>query len=1095
MIVTFPCLYSINESIVKNSVRQIRTRSFQREGSVSSFAQGTIRGIQFQPDGGGESVLIIPKVKQFPEQFSKIVEGSVNGHFESLDFSASYWLKHPIFPRLPIATDFDSIIKSVQKSWINAFSYIQEDAEQDVIGLRGPQIGALHAVHAHWAVSDAPATIVMPTGTGKTDTMLSILVACKCPKLLVVVPTDALRVQLTEKFLTLGILKSSKCSILHPEADFPIVCTLKHIPKTEAEVDSIFRNSQVIVTTSIVAGQCSASIQTRMAEHCQYLFIDEAHHAEAPTWKRFKEIFSARRILQFTATPFREDGKPLDGKIIFNYPLRKAQQEGYFKTIRFLPVIEFYKKRSDEAIAKKAVEQLRADFSKGHILMARVESVARAKEVFKLYEPYQEFSPVQIHTGVPANQRESIRKKMISGESRIIVCVDMLGEGFDLPSLKIAAFHDIRKSLAVTLQLAGRFTRSLPNLGDATFIANTADVNVRDELRKLYARDPDWNLLLPQFSDLMIGEQVSLQEFIKGFSEFAENFPLETVRPATSTVVYKTTCADWSPENFRKGISGIDACDQIHFTINPEKRVIIIVTARRLPLPWSDVEKFHDWEWELHIVFWSEEQNLLYINGSSNSGDYKLLAQAVAGETAKIVSGQNVFRVFSGVNRLRLQNVGLTEQLGRNVRYTGRMGADVESALSELQKNRSQKSVLSGSGFEGGERTTVGASNKGRIWSHQRGRIDQLVDWCKIVGTKLLDEAIRPDEVLKGTLEVSIIAERPLKMPIGIDWPDKIYREPEHLWSISLGDVKLSLVELSLELVSPKLAGNIRFAIKSDSAQSVLELQLYVDDEIPEYRISLIGEEHIKIHRGERSEAVSLTEFFNRSPPTIWFADGSAITGNEYVELKASYPPYDPAKIQTWDWNGINLRKESQGAQKEQDTIQARVIQELKFRNRYHLIFDDDGSGESADVVAIQLVGDSNSPSRIDVEFYHCKYSQEQSPGGRIGDLYEVCGQAQKSIAWMYSFEKKTDLFTHLLHRESLRQDSGRSSRIEFGNEDLLQSIREMSRICGIALKVFIVQPGVSKASVTLDQLQLLSVTENYLMETYQIGFSAIASA
>jgi superfamily II DNA or RNA helicase len=55
----------------------------------------------------------------------------------------------------------------------------------------------------------------------------------------------------------------------------------------------------------------------------------------------------------------------------------------------------------------------------------------------------------------------------------------MLGEGFDLPELKIAAFHDIRKTLAVTLQLAGRFTRARHDLGDATFIANLADVDVR----------------------------------------------------------------------------------------------------------------------------------------------------------------------------------------------------------------------------------------------------------------------------------------------------------------------------------------------------------------------------------------------------------------------------------------------------------------------------------------------------------------------------------------------------------------------------------------------------------------------------------------
>ncbi len=95
----------------------------------------------------------------------------------------------------------------------------------------------------------------------------------------------------------------------------------------------------------------------------------------------------------------------------------------------------------------------------------------------------------------------------------------MLGEGFDLPELKIAAFHDIRKTLAVTLQLAGRFTRARSDLGDATFIANTADINVQEELRKLYARDPDWNVLLPELSERMIGEQLSSEDFFRRFRD------------------------------------------------------------------------------------------------------------------------------------------------------------------------------------------------------------------------------------------------------------------------------------------------------------------------------------------------------------------------------------------------------------------------------------------------------------------------------------------------------------------------------------------------------------------------------------------------
>jgi hypothetical protein len=97
-------------------------------------------------------------------------------------------------------------------------------------------------------------------------------------------------------------------------------------------------------------------------------------------------------------------------------------------------------------------------------------------------------------------------------------------------------------------------------------------------------------------------------------------------------------------------------------------------------------------------------------------------------------------------------------------------------------------------------------------------------------------------------------------------------------------------------------------------------------------------------------------------------------------------------------------------------SIQASVIRELKTRD-YVMIVDDDGKGEAADVVAIRFDGDHAAPSSINVEFYRCKYSPEATPGQRIKDLYEVCGQAQKSIHWMSSPEKKTDIFTHLLRR------------------------------------------------------------------------------
>jgi hypothetical protein len=45
-----------------------------------------------------------------------------------------------------------------------------------------------------------------------------------------------------------------------------------------------------------------------------------------------------------------------------------------------------------------------------------------------------------------------------------------------------------------------------------------------------------------------------------------------------------------------------------------------------------------------------------------------------------------------------------------------------------------------------------------------------------------------------------------------------------------------------------------------------------------------------------------------------------------------------------------------------------------------------------------------------------------------------------------------------------------------------------------LTMRIFIVQPGVSKGEATTAQLELLSVTENYLMETFRLPFAVIAS-
>lgn len=1082
--IQLPAIFAVNEKCNKNSIQQLILPKNQLAIVAEHYQKNRVKGFLLtSTNDSKEQILAIYNQAKPPEEFNKVLrikpDDLIENPSEIVDLSERKWIKHPILLKVPKRRiDYKKRLKTILDSWRGAFSYKSEDRDNDIKGLRPPQIGAVHATHAHWAVSDESATIVMPTGTGKTETMLSTLISKQCEKLLVVVPTDVLRTQIASKFLTLGILKDY--GIVSVKGQYPIVGILNQMPKNLDDVDTVFEKCNVIVTTMHIAGLCGADIQVRMAHHCPYLFIDEAHHSPANTWKKLKEKFEKNRILQFTATPFRNDGKRVEGKIIFNYPLSKAQKDKYFNTIHFKPVREYDPSKVDQVIAENAVKQLNNDLIKkhDHIIMARVGNIDKAEKIFSIYAQYKKFNPVIIHSRMSSKDRNEILEKINRRESRIVVCVDMFGEGFDLPEMKIAALHDIRKSLAVTLQLAGRFTRTGQNLGDATFIANIADIKVDDKIKKLYNETSDWNDLLKDASEQTIQEKIDLQEFVSGFQNSLTDITLKNLNPAMSTVIYKTTCENWKPENYNKGIHGSESFDRIEHDINFQEQTLVLVTGKKIPVDWAQSKDIFNWDWELYILFWDKLQHLLFIHSSDNNGHYEKLAKAVAGEV-ELIKGGPVFRCFDGINQLKLQNVGLIEQLGRLIRYTMRAGVNIEPGLTQVQKQQASKSNIFGTGYKNGYKTSIGCSYKGRIWSRRKTDLTTLRKWCSAIGKKILDDTIDPDEVLKGTLVPKIISQRPEKMPIGIEWPETIFKESEKTFSFVVDDEELHLYETDIVLIDPTENGDLKFEICSESARIQCKLTLSEEN----YNFSVFEKKNVKVKRNTQSQL--LKEFFFHDPPKIWFVDGSSLEGNFYTELNKDFEPYPKEYIQTWNWNGVDLKKESQGKIKKNDSIQYRVIKELQKKN-YDVIFDDDGPGEAADIVCVR-----DCEKSIKVEFYHCKYSHRTTPGRRIEDLYTVCGQAQKSINWM---EKPTELFDHLLRREEIWEKQEKASRFEKGNSEGLWRIKEMSREIPIELSISIVQPGLSRLKASTDQLVLLSVTENYLMETYQIPFGVIAS-
>jgi hypothetical protein len=152
------------------------------------------------------------------------------------------------------------------------------------------------------------------------------------------------------------------------------------------------------------------------------------------------------------------------------------------------------------------------------------------------------------------------------------------------------------------------------------------------------------------------------------------------------------------------------------------------------------------------------------------------------------------------------------------------------------------------------------------------------------------------------------------------------------------------------------------------------------------------------------------------------------------------------------------------------------MIKVVRAERDWDIIMDDDGSGEAADIVALAF-GDDNT---LLIRLVHCKYSSEDKPGSRVADLYEVCGQAHKSVHW----KRAPQLIDHLIRHERNRRSKHGRTGFEVGDDAALRSLQHRARFLRTRLEISIVQPGLSAASVSAPQLQLLACAEVYVHET-----------
>jgi hypothetical protein len=149
----------------------------------------------------------------------------------------------------------------------------------------------------------------------------------------------------------------------------------------------------------------------------------------------------------------------------------------------------------------------------------------------------------------------------------------------------------------------------------------------------------------------------------------------------------------------------------------------------------------------------------------------------VAKEPVRI-NGEPTFRSLHNIKLMKLQNVGLS-RARKDLRFTMHVGHDINQVISEIEKGSAKKSNVFATGFEQGDRTTVGCSHKGKIWEMNSSPINYWVEWCKNISKKLNDKTIDPSDLLKNVMRAEKIEQ---KWPDGLfysDWPESIAIENE----------------------------------------------------------------------------------------------------------------------------------------------------------------------------------------------------------------------------------------------------------------------------------------------------------------------------
>jgi len=945
-------------------------------------------------------------------------------------------------------------------------------------GFRSSQIAAAHAVSAHFFGATQPAIVTMPTGAGKTAVLMTVAFIQRAERVLVLTPSRLVREQIAENFQVLADLKKIEA--------LPLGLPTPRVFATEGTIGSheaweTLRQYDVVVATVPSVSPRDGAIPEAPADLFDLVLVDEAHHAPARTWSRLLDLFHGSKQVLFTATPFRRDEKEIKGKFVFTYDLRHAHQDHVFGDITFEPVQLRGAPSIDVAIARATEACLQRDRAAGlqHLVMVRADTIPRAKELLDIYGTNTAVRLAFVDGHHTLAHVKRIIAKLKTNELDGIVCVNMFGEGFNLPNLKIAAVHSPHKSLAVTLQFIGRFARTgQTGIGGATFLAEP--MSSRTEIGELYESGAIWRDIVQNLSGARIGEELRTRDVLDSFHVAAapdmDDFSLYTVRPYFHAKVFAT------PDGVDLSVEPDfpDKLQIIYKGISDPHEAAVYLTREAVRSPWSTDERFTNVAYDLFIFHHMRNAGLLFICASRRDARlYMRLARDIVGGRPRPLSHNSISRALNDLEGAEFFNVGMRKRhkLGRVESYRMIAGPSADRAIQETDGRLFDRGHCFGKAIDDGVEVTIGVSTASKVWSNTYDQIPELLDWYNRIGQKIMSGR---DPVTGSRLDLLSSGEELTQVPAGIiamSWAVGLYRDPPvvfyHLPDGTFREA--NLLDFDLSIVDSQ-EGGLVFAVSNEEIEWAGTFSLGNADL---FAAASADEPDLTVHI--HNEDIPIAEYLNEEMPTLFCADLSAIEGTSIFRAPAHFEPIGNGSFEVIDWEaaGVDMTKEKPNGVPPQSIFE--WLEQRLIQSTADVVFCDDGSGEIADYITVE-----QTAAGPRVKLFHCKASRRTIAGNRVDDLYDVCGQAVKSCIWM----RPDQLLDRLKHRSTLRS----IKKYVKGNEADAARLLALEARQQSQFEIYIVQPGVSRDDRNGDLSNLLAATRDYLLQGGIDVFGVIAS-